>query len=202
VIHQWVTRRNYPTMYVPMRQDARTRLAFAIRTTGDADALGPAVRRALMDVDPDQPADRVMSMHRAIRVGTIGMQYVAGIMLAFGVLALVLAVSGVYGVLSYRVSLRTAEIGVRMALGATRGNVLSLTLGQALRLAAVGLGIGVVLALGMGRMLSSALRGAVASDPVLLGAVTVALALASLAAAWVPARRAMAIDPAVALRSE
>jgi len=155
-----------------------------------------------MEVDPDQPADDVLSMKRAIHRGTIGMQYVAGIMAAFGVLALVLAVSGVYGVLAYRVSLRTVEIGVRMALGATRANVLSLTLGQALRLAAVGLGVGVVLAFGMGRLLSSTLRGAVASDPALVGAVALALALASLAAAWVPARRAMAVDPAAALRSE
>jgi putative ABC transport system permease protein len=202
VIHQWVTRRNHPTMYVPMRQEPRTRLAFALRTTGEPDALGPAVRRTLMEVDPDQPADDVLSMKRAIHRGTIGMQYVAGIMAAFGVLALVLAVSGVYGVLAYRVSLRTVEIGVRMALGATRANVLSLTLGQALRLAAVGLGVGVVLAFGMGRLLSTTLRGAVASDPALVGTVAFALALASLAAAWVPARRAMAVDPAAALRSE
>ncbi len=202
VIHQWVTRRNYSTMYVPMRQEPRTRLAFALRTTGDPDALGPAVRRALMDVDADQPADDVLSMRRAIHRGTIGMQYIAGIMAAFGVLALVLAVSGVYGVLSYRVSLRTVEIGVRMALGATKGDVLGLTLGQALRLAGAGLGVGAVLAFGMGRVLSSTLHGAVASDPALLAAVTVALALASLAAAWVPARRAMRIDPAAALRSE
>jgi putative ABC transport system permease protein len=202
VIHQWVTRRNYSTMYVPLRQEPRARLAFALRTTGDPEALTPAVRRALMDVDADQPAHDVVTMRRAIRRGTIGMQYIAGIMAAFGVLALVLAVSGVYGVLSYRVSLRTVEIGVRMALGATRGSVLGLTLGQALRLAAVGLGVGVVLAIGMGRVLSSTLRGAVASDPALLAAITVALALASLAAAWVPARRAMGIDPAAALRSE
>jgi putative ABC transport system permease protein len=202
VIHQWVTRRNYSTMYVAMRQEPRTRLAFALRTTGDPDALAPSVRRALLEVDPDQPADDILSMRRAIRRGTIGMQYVAGIMSAFGVLALVLAVSGVYGVLAYRVSLRTVEIGVRMALGATKANVLSLTLGQALRLAAVGLGVGVVLAFGMARVLSSALRGAIASDPLLLAAVTVALALASLAAAWVPARRAMGVDPAAALRSE
>ncbi|HET7295429.1 MAG TPA: ABC transporter permease [Vicinamibacteria bacterium] len=202
VIHHWVTRRNYSTMYVPMRQEPRTRLAFALRTTGDPDTLGPAARRALMDVDKDQPADDVLSMRRAIHRGTIGMQYIAGMMASFGVLALVLAVSGVYGLLSYRVSLRTVEIGVRMALGATRRNVLGLTVGQALRLAAVGLGAGVVLAFGMGRALSSALRGAVAWDPALLAAVTAALALASLAAAWVPARRAMRIDPAVALRSE
>ena len=201
VIHQWVTRRNYSTMYGPMRQEPRTRLAFALRTTGDPDALGPAVRRALMEVDPDQPADDILSMRRAIPRGTIGMQYVAGIMSAFGVLALVLAVSGVYGVLSYRVSLRTAEIGVRMALGATRRHVLSLTLGQALRLAAIGLGVGVVLAVGTGRLLSSALRGAVASDPALLAGVTVALALAALPR---PGSRAPRDGrrPATALRAE
>ncbi|PYQ05752.1 MAG: hypothetical protein DMF83_14555 [Acidobacteria bacterium] len=202
VIHQWAMRRDYPTMYRPMRQEPRTRLAFALRTAGDPDALTPAVGRALMDVDPDQPADDVLSMRGAIARGTIGMQYVAGIMAAFGVLALVLALSGVYGVLSYRVSLRTTEIGVRMALGATRGHVLKLTLGQAGRLSAIGLGVGAVLAFGTGRLLSSALRGAVASDPALLLVATVALAFSALLAAWIPARRAMSVEPATALRAE
>ena len=185
-----------------LRQEPRTRLAFAMRTTGDPDALIPAVGRALRDVDPDQPADDVISMRGAIKRGTIGIQYVAGIMSAFGVLALVLALSGVYGILSYRVSLRTVEIGVRMALGATRRDVLALTLGQAARLSAIGLAAGAALAFGMGRLLSSALRGAVASDPALVGLTTVVLALAALVAAWIPSRRAMGIEPATALRSE
>ena len=202
VIHQWAMRRDYPTMYRPMRQEPRTRLAFALRTAGDPDALTPAVGRALMDVDPDQPADDVLSMRHVISRGTIGMQYVAGIMAAFGVLALVLALSGVYGVLSYRVSLRTTEIGVRMALGATRGHVLKLTLGQAVRLSAIGLGVGAVLAFGTGRLLSSALQGAVASDPASLLVATVALACSALLAAWIPARRAMSVAPATALRAE
>jgi len=202
VVHQWVMRRNHPTMYRPMRQEPRLRLAFAIRTTGDPDALIPAVGRALKDVDPDQPADDVMSMRRAIKRGTIGIQYVAGIMSAFGVLALVLALSGVYGILSYRVSLRTTEIGVRMALGATRRDVLALTLGQAARLSAIGLAAGAALAFAMARVLSSTLRGAVASDPAMVGMTTVVLALAALVAAWVPSRRAIAIEPAMALRSE
>ncbi len=202
VVHQWVMRRNYPTMYRPLRQEPRTRLAFAMRTTGDPDALIPAVGRALRDVDPDQPADDVISMRGAIARGTIGIQYVAGIMSAFGVLALVLALSGVYGILSYRVSLRTTEIGVRMALGATRRDVLALTLGQAARLSAIGLAAGGALAFGTGRLLSSALRGAVSSDPALVGMTTVVLALAALVAAWIPSRRAMGIEPATALRSE
>jgi FtsX-like permease family len=202
VVHQWVMRRNYPTMYRPMRQEPRTRLAFAMRTTGDPDALIPAVGRALRDVDADQPADDVLNMRRAIARGTIGIQYVAGIMSAFGVLALVLALSGVYGILSYRVSLRTVEIGVRMALGATRRDVLALTLGQAARLSAIGLAAGAALAFAMAHVLSSALRGAVSSDPTMVGMTTVALALAALFAAWIPSRRAMAIEPAMALRAE
>ena len=82
VVYQWVMRRNYPTMYRPLRQEPVTRLAFAMRTTGDPDALIPAVGRALRDVDPDQPADDVISMRGAIKRGTIGIQYVAGIMSA------------------------------------------------------------------------------------------------------------------------
>jgi putative ABC transport system permease protein len=202
VVHQWVMRRNYPTMYRSLRQEPRTRLAFAMRTTGDPDALIPAVGRTLRDVDPDQPADDVLSMRHAIARGTIGIQYVAGIMSAFGVLALVLALSGVYGILSYRVSLRTVEIGVRMALGATRRDVLVLTLGQAARLSAIGLAAGAALAFAMARVLSAALRGAVSSDPTMVGMTTVVLALAALVAAWIPSRRAMAIEPAMALRSE
>jgi putative ABC transport system permease protein len=202
VVHQWVMRRNWPTLYRPMRQEPRLRLAFAMRTTGDPEALIPAVGRALRDVDPDQPADDVLSMRAAIARGTIGIQYVAGIMSAFGVLALVLAISGVYGILSYRVSLRTTEIGVRMALGATRRDVLALTLGQAARLSAIGLAMGAALAFAMARVLSSALRGAIASDPALVAMTTVALALAALVAAWIPSRRAMGIEPAAALRSE
>jgi putative ABC transport system permease protein len=160
------------------------------------------VGRTLRDVDPDQPADDVLSMRHAIARGTIGIQYVAGIMSAFGVLALVLALSGVYGILSYRVSLRTVEIGVRMALGATRRDVLVLTLGQAARLSAIGLAAGAALAFAMARVLSAALRGAVSSDPTMVGMTTVVLALAALVAAWIPSRRAMAIEPAMALRSE
>ena len=202
VVHQWIMRRNYPTLYRPLRQEPRMRMAFAMRTTGDPEALIGAVGRVLRDVDPDQAADDVITLRHAIARGTIGIQYVAGTMSAFGVLALVLAISGVYGILAYRVSLRTTEIGVRMALGATRRDVLALTLGQAARLSAIGLAVGAALAFGMGRVLSSALRGAVASDPAMVGLTTVALAVAALVAAWIPSRRAMGIEPATALRAE
>jgi ABC-type antimicrobial peptide transport system permease subunit len=127
---------------------------------------------------------------------------VAGIMAAFGALALVLAVSGVYGVMSYRVSRRTLEIGIRVALGASRTDVLRLTLGQALRLSAVGLAVGSAAGWAASRALGGALRGAVASDPAVTASVVVLLGGAALLAAWVPARRALAVDPARALRAD
>lgn len=202
VVHHWFGTRNAPTYYRPLRQDPRFEIAFALRTSRDPDGLAAEARQALFAVDPDQPADNVKSMRRAIAQSTIGIQYIAGIMSAFGVLALILAVSGVYGVLSYRISLRTLEIGVRMALGASRQDVLRLTLGQALRLAAIGLTIGAGLAYAGGRILSSVLQGAVVADVAPLAAAAGALAGAALVAAWLPARRALAVSPATALRSE
>ena len=202
VIHQWVMRRNAPTFYRPFVQSPGGDLAFAVRTSGDPEALGGSVRRALAAVDADQPVYKLASLPRAIAQSTIGMQYIAAVMAGFGALALVLAVAGVYGVMSYRVGRRTLEIGVRVALGASRFDVLRLTLGQALSLSAVGLASGAGLAWAASRALGSVLRGAVALDPGLLAAVVAVLALAAFLAAYVPARRALAVDPARALRSE
>jgi putative ABC transport system permease protein len=203
VIHQWVMRRNAPTFYRPFVQAPTQRLGFVLRTTGsDPEALSSAVRRAVAAVDVDLPADDVRSLPRSIRQSTIGLQFIAGIMAAFGGLALVLAVGGVFGVMSYRVGQRTLEIGVRVALGASRGDVLRLTLGQALRLAAMGLPLGAALGWAASRALGSALRGAVAFEPAVLASVAALLAAAAIVAAWIPARRALAIDPARALRAE
>jgi putative ABC transport system permease protein len=204
IVHQWLGRRNFPTYYQSMRQETRRELGFVVRTagTGDTSALAPALREALRAVDPDVPAERVMDMRAAIRLSTIGPRYIAGIMSAFGALALLLAVSGVYGVLAYRVELRTLEIGVRVALGATRRDVLGMALGQAARLAAVGIVLGGTLAVMGGRALGSLLRGAVGVEPLLLAGVALSLAAAAGAAAWIPARRALAVDPARALRAE
>jgi putative ABC transport system permease protein len=120
----------------------------------------------------------------------------------FGVIALVLASIGVYGVLSYSVSQRTQEIGVRMALGAARPDVLRLILGQGLRLAAVGVGVGLLGAFGTTRFLRTVLYNVTPTDPVSFGAVAIFLTLVALVASYVPARRAMAVDPLVALRNE
>jgi putative ABC transport system permease protein len=202
VIHHWAARRNYPTCYVPYAQDPRADLGFALRTAGDPEAMGTAARLAIAAVDPYQPAYDVWSMRRSISISTIGLQYVAAIMAVFGGLALVLAMSGVYGVMSYRVSLRTLEFGVRVALGASTGDVLQLTMAQALRLTAAGLLLGGAIGFAAARALSAILMGLISLDAPTFAGATGFLAATALLAAYVPARRALTVDPARALRSE
>ncbi len=202
VIQHWAAHRNSPTCYRPFAQDPSPDTGWALRTAVDPEAASAAARLAVAAVDPYQPAYRVWSMRRSISISMIGLQYVAAIMAVFGGLALVLAISGVYGVMSYRVSLRTLEIGVRVALGASTGDVLQLTMAQALRLTAAGLLLGGAAGLAAARALSAAVMHAVAVDGATFAVTTGALAVTALLAAYVPARRALAVDPAQALRSQ
>jgi putative ABC transport system permease protein len=202
VVHQWFSRRNYPTSYRPFAQEPRSDVAYALRTAGEPEASIKAARGALESVDPYQPADQVWSMERSISLSTVGLQFVAGIMAVLGVLALVLAVSGVYAVMSYRVSLRSREFCVRVALGASSGDVLQLTMAQAVRLTALGLLLGGVAGLSAAEVLSSALMGTIPFDVATFGLATALLAGTALVAAYVPARRVLALEPAQALRSE
>lgn len=201
-IQQWFNRRNAPTVYRPYAQAPSAYLAIGVRADGDLAALIPAARAAVREVDPAQPIFDVMPMRQALAEKTIGLQYIAAIMAVFGLLALVLAVVGVYSLMAFVITQRTHEIGVRIALGAKRGDVIRLTVGQSARMTAAGAILGLMLSAALSRGLETALFGIISSDVRISLGFAAILITAALAAGYVPARRATKIDPIIALRAE
>ena len=159
-------------------------------------------KAALRSVDPNQPMYDVRSMRGALSDRTIGLQFAAAIMTVFGGLALLLAAVGVYSLMAFFVAQRTHEIGIRMALGASSRDVFRLTIGQAGRLTGIGVVCGLALASMLGRAMSSAVFGVFAIDLRVFALFAVTLTAFGLLAGYVPARRAVGIDPSVALRAE
>jgi putative ABC transport system permease protein len=201
-VHHWFGRRLAPTYFVPYAQQPSYSISVALRTTGDPTALAADVRAAMAEVDPLQPIYELRTQRQQIAENTVGLRLVSGVMTVFAGLALLLAVTGVYGVMAYRVSLRRQEFGIRVALGASATDVLRLTLGQSMRLAAVGLGLGLAASVAVGRAVGAVLRGVVELDAGMAFAAAAALAAATFVAALVPARRALAADPVEVLRAE
>ena len=202
VIHDWFDTKNEPMMYRPYTQAPTGFMALMVRTSHDPKSAIADVLAAIKSVDPSQPVFNVMTYREVMYERTIGLQYVAAIMSTFGVFALVLAVVGVYSVMAFMVSQRTHEIGVRMALGATRADVLRLTVGQAGRLTAVGVLVGSALALILGRLIEAGLLGVVSSDYRMVAGFGAMIIASALLAGYLPARRAATIEPNVALRAE
>ena len=186
-------------MYVPHHVGVAT---FELRTAADPQALLPAIREVVGRVNADLPLFNVTTQSEQIDRLLFQERLVARLAGFFGVLALVLACIGLYGLLSYEVSRRTREIGIRMALGARPESVLQLVLRQGIALAIVGALVGIGVALGVTRYLASMLFNVRASDPVTMIAAALLLALVALAASYIPARRATRVDPMVALRYE
>jgi putative ABC transport system permease protein len=171
-----------------------------VRTTGDASTLATSVRQAIREVGADPPRD-VRSME-AIRSNSVAARrFVLLLVGTFGVLALVLAALGVFGVITLIAAERTTEVGIRMALGAAPSQVLTLVLGQALRLTLAGVIIGAVAAIVLAPVMKAQLFGVAAVDPLTYVGVALALLLTALLAALIPARRAMSVDPVQALRN-
>lgn len=188
-----------PTMYSPASGLGTT---FELRARANPLALVPPVRSVVSQMDSNLPMFDVRTQTQIIERLLRRERMIAELSGAFGVLALVLACIGLYGLLSYEVSRRTREIGIRMALGAERRDVLRLVLGQGFVLAVVGAIVGVAAALALTRFLSSLLFGIKSSDPATFTAIAVLLVLVALAASYIPARRATRVDPMVALRYE
>jgi predicted permease len=186
-------------MYMPQRFGGAT---FELRTAADPQAILPAIREVVSQVNTNLPLFDVKTESEQIDRLLFQERLVARLSSFFALLALVLACVGLYGLLSYEVSRRTREIGIRMTLGAHQGNVLKLVLRQGIVLAIVGAALGIAVALGVTRYLASMLYNVRASDPATIAGVAILLTLVALAACYIPARRATRVDPMVALRHE
>ena len=198
VMHNWFTRRE-ETVYRPISQDAPYTVAFAVRTIGDPTTLSGDLRRAVAAADPDQPMSLV-SLDQLVEDRAGGFTFIAQALGVVAVIALVLSILGIYSLMAYLTAQRTHEIGVRMALGAGRWQVVRATTKRALGITVAGIVAGAALAFGLGRVMQAMLQGFVTTNLVQLLAIVVILAAAGLLAAYFPARRAAGIDPMNALR--
>ena len=199
IVHNWFDRR-LDMLYVPISQQAPYSVAFAVRTVGDPHALAGDLRRAVAKVDADQPIAALDTLDNMVEERAAGFVFIARALGIVGLIALVLAIIGIYSLMAFLTTQRTQEIGVRMALGAGRWQVVRVTTARALAITIVGTAIGSALAIGAGRLMESLLYGLVSTSFVQLGALVAVLGFVALVAAYVPARRAAKIDPMTALR--
>jgi predicted permease len=188
-----------PEKMMPMVADA---VAVVLRTEGDPAAIMSQVRDAVNQVDPREVIYGAQTMDDVIATSFAARRLSMTLLGIFASLALALSCVGIYGVISYLVGQRTHEIGVRMALGAQRSDVLRLVLGQGARMALIGVAVGIAAALGLTRLMANQLFGVTAHDPLTFVVVTILLTLVALLACYLPARRAVKVDPMVALRYE
>jgi predicted permease len=188
-------------IYVPFAQRYHGEMSLFVRTSSAA-SPAPAIRRLVADLDPSLPVLGSQSLLELSAVGLFAQRIAAWVAGSLGGVALLLALIGIYGITAFGVAQRSREIGIRIALGSTRNSVLGMVVGQGLKLGALGVALGVVLAVAATRLLESLLLGVSGTDPVALGAAAVLLVGAALLASWIPALRAARIDPMVALRQE
>jgi putative ABC transport system permease protein len=191
-----------PEVYNPVLEDVGGALSFVIRTTGKPASLISAVRTAVAEVEPNQALYNVMTMEQRLANTTTSRRLNTALLSSFAGVALLLAVVGIYGVMSYAVTQRWREIGVRMALGAQKSDVLGLIIHGGLRLTLLGVAIGLAGAFALTRYLSNLLYSVKVTDPLTFLSVAVALTGVALLACYIPARRAAKVDPMVALRTE
>jgi ABC-type antimicrobial peptide transport system permease subunit len=182
-------------------QSVRTR-ELVVRVNGDPAAFVPVVRRVIGELNSHIPLANARTMDEVVRVAAAETSFTMAVLGAASAVALLLGLVGIYGVVSYVVTQRTREIGVRMALGATGAEVRGMVVRQGTGLAVIGVAAGLAAALGASRVIESLLFGVSSRDPLTYGAVGVSLIAVACLASWIPARRAAGVDPTVALRQE
>ncbi|MGH9938957.1 MAG: ABC transporter permease, partial [Blastocatellia bacterium] len=202
VRHSSLTKAATPELYLPYQQNSWGWGNFFVRTTNDPTALTRSFTEAIRSGDKTVPVTNVQPLTQAISETVAQARFYTLLFALFGVTGLLLTLTGIYGVISYTVSQQTQEIGIRMALGAQSSDVLKLVIGQGMVLTLIGVGLGVIGALGLTRLMQTLLFGVSATDPLVFAGVATLLALVALVACYVPARRAAKVDPLVALRCE
>jgi putative ABC transport system permease protein len=190
------------TLYVPHSQMPWENLFLVVRTATEPTSMTAAVRAVIQSVDRNQPVYQIMTMEQRLSESLAQRRFSMLLLGLFAAVALLLAAVGLYGVMSYEVSQRTQEIGIRMALGAQAGEVLKLVVKQGMTLVCIGVGIGLITAFALTRLLTKLLFGVKATDPVTFAGVALMLVGVALLACWIPARRATKVDPMIALRFE
>jgi ABC-type antimicrobial peptide transport system permease subunit len=191
-----------PWVYLPLSQSFASQSNFLVRTMGNPTTYAKAVEAVIHEVDPALPVYSIRPLETAISASYFGQRIGGSFLGLFGSIALIMASIGLYGVLAYTVSQRSREVGIRMALGASRGNVLGLVMMQGGRLAAAGLLIGVGITIGVTRMLRSLLLDVSPTDFSTIAGVSAMLAVVAMLASLIPAYRATRIDPILAIRHE
>jgi putative ABC transport system permease protein len=196
-----LTEEPLPMFYLPYAQTPRRNLHFVARGE-NAETLAPSLRAAVKRLDKQQPIIKIETLESMRSEMLAERRFSLILLTALSVIALVLAAIGIYSIMSYTVTQRTSEIGIRMALGAEARDILRLVVGQASKIVAFGVGIGVIIALMSTRLMSSLLYGVAPSDPATFAAICVVIAAVALIASWIPARRAARVDPLVAIRHD
>lgn len=191
-----------PLAYVPLAQRWDTRQTLIVRSDSDPRALGPAITRMVASIDEGLPRPTVVTLERAMGIGVMPQRVAALVTGVLGVVGLVLAMVGLYGVIAWSASRRTREIGIRLALGAHRRDVLRMIANDGLRLTAVGLALGLALSWAATRLLSGFLFGLSALDGVTYIGMSAIFIAVAIVASWLPARRAAGVSPMVVLRGE
>jgi len=192
----------FPMVYVPYNVLPGTLNSIVVRSTAPTSAVESAIRAQVHNVDPNLPIVGLSTMSEVVSQSVATPRFYLAMLATFAGIALVLAAIGIYGVISYTVAQRSRELGIRIALGASRGRVISDVLRNGLTLTVIGVAIGLTAAFGVTRFISSMLFGVASVDPTTFATVALALTGVAVLASWLPARRAAAVDPLIAMRSE
>jgi putative ABC transport system permease protein len=202
VKHSGLDKQPTPTVYTSYLQIPEMKMSLVVRTAPDPASMIRAIKNQVYAVDKDQPMYKIRTMEQAVLESQSSPRFNLIVLGIFAAVALLLAAAGIYGVISYAVTQRTREIGIRMALGAERRDVLRLVIGQGTVLAIAGVAVGLGAAFALTRVMSTLLFGVSATDPTIFAGASAFLAAIAIIASYIPARRAMNVDPTVSLRYE